>query len=136
MQTSYNEEDDNLTDEGDQMWKNIAARMLPATIAKIERLPIAAPKYQKEYEFLVLQIKTMIQNSKDVVRDCDNIIAQLVDAEAYFASEAKTAKKLHLKNIDRLERVLAGTPAFDYEVKMPEEKFEEKLNKLYHRPKR
>lgn len=133
MPRLLNEEE--LTDEGDQMWKNIAAKMMPP-LPNVRTLPVAEPKYKKEYEFLVLQLKKMIQNSKDVIKDCDSIISELKDAEAYYASEAKTAKKLHLKNIDRLERILIGREAFDYDVRMPEEKFEAKLSSLYYNPKR
>lgn len=121
-----------LTEEGEQMWKNIAAKMLPS----VQELPVAPPKYQREFEFLVLQIKLMIQNSKDVIEDCDNIIKELKDADAYFANEAKFAKKLHIKNIDRLERILIGRAAFDYEVALPEEQFEARLSNLYYKPRR
>lgn len=128
--------DEELTEEGEQMWKNIATRLLTSHVPDIEKLLVAPPKYKQEFEFIELQMKLMIQNSKDVVKDCDAIIAELKDAEAYFASEVKTAKKLHLKNIERLERVLLGRPAFDYEVRMPEERFETKLSILYHKPRR
>lgn len=119
-----------LTDEGKKMWDNLIA--IEAQTAGTPIIPaIPKPKkerpnpYKIELDFIRLEIKKMIYNSTLVVEDCNFILEKFKTKEEYYLSDAKVAKTLHLRLIERYKNLLDGIPAFDHEIVLPAEYLDE-----------
>lgn len=131
----FGENDENgLTEEGQQMWKVISEQELPRAMARARSLPVNT--LEKQLGFIQTQIKKMIQHSKNVIRDCDEIIETYRDEKQYLAGDAKVAKTLHSKLIVRLTRLLDSQEVFDFEVKIEEKVEDTRPIPLFYKPKR
>jgi len=122
-----------LTEEGKKMWQNI---MDYGTI--INGNPLETPRKPRkvkisvekiENDFYRLEIRRMIHNSKLVIQDCDRILQKCENIQDYISSDAKVAKTIHSNLINRLEKILKFSPAFEHEITLPDEV--EKENKLF-----
>lgn len=103
-----------LTDEGSRMWSNLTA-YVEADKNKEDLQPkkLEIDPYKIEHDYLRLEIRKMIENSKMVIQDCNNIIIACLTKEEYYASEARIAKTIHTNLIGRLQRILDGQGNFD-----------------------
>lgn len=117
--------EDDLTDESRRMWENISN--LEKINAGISLLPIQRNKrvkvnhFELGFLFIKKEIQRMIINSERVIADCDDIILTYETQEEYLASDAKVAKFIHTKLIERLKKILNLENAFDHEIKLPDE---------------
>lgn len=68
-----------------------------------------------------LELVKLIVNSQMVVDDCNEILENIVDMDEYLKCDAKVAKTVHENQITRLERVIAGLPAFENEDHLTED---------------
>lgn len=94
-----------LTEEGKKIARNIIGETIDVSRPLIKKQKIKSLEIQQN-EFYVLSLEQLIQNSKDVVTDCDSILEQITTKEEYLKSEAKVAKLIHTRFIERLTRVL------------------------------
>jgi hypothetical protein len=115
-----------LTPEGAQMFENIEKYQrlnLGLSVLPEEKKPRKPRITQCDVELnaIKIQIAKLIKNSEMVIKNCDKIIAKYTTMEEYLASDAKVAKLCHTNLIERLERILDGREALDYEVKLDDE---------------
>lgn len=123
----FNEED--LTPEGLEMWRMIQAsngnadfvvemmeektarktrRTRPMTVA-----PVVEP--QPEVQRMRIELRRLQQNSRIVVKECEDMMKVFLEKEQYFKlNEARVAKTIHTNLIERLDRILNGGSAFDH----------------------
>lgn len=115
-----------LTPESKQMFDNIEKYQrltLGLSVLPEEKKP-RKPRITQcdvELNFIKIQVAKLIKNSEIVIIGCDKIIAKYSTIEEYLASDAKIAKYCHTNLIERLERILDGKEALDYEVKLDDE---------------
>lgn len=115
--------DRDLTPEGKKLWENIGRvrklRQGKSLVVEATPPPPKTPKpivlTQAEIEarFLREQVEAMLENSIMVVEDCECIIAAVKTKDEYLLCDAKVAKTIHERNIERLTRILEGLPAFE-----------------------
>jgi len=122
-----------LTDEGRQMWENIAnyeklisSKYVTPTEKKVRtKLNI----FEIQLLFMRDEIRRMIINSTRVVRDCDDIISTYTSKEEYISSDAKVAKQIHLNLIVRLNRLLEYESVFDEHIELTPDR---EINTLFY----
>ena len=129
------EDDEDLTEEGEQMWKNIASQLLEQEIDDMPTAFVSCNPYKEAYKEMQIGIAEMIQNSKNVIKDCDEIIIQFSTEKEYLASDAKVAKTMHLRLIDRLIKLYKGEQIFNPRIKLPDIKANPVLSASYYNPK-
>ena len=115
-----------LTREGQRMFDNLMKYQelnAPVLVDNVSPPPPPEVKtiIELENEHLKTEIARMIKNSEMVVEDCNKILAKITSQAEYMTSDAKVAKTLHERNIERLTRILDGKPAFDIKVKLDDE---------------
>src|SRR5688572_18605159 len=118
---AYNE----LTDEGKKLWDTIMAKGMLAkgkstlpSKKKPEFNPykIEGGLLKTELYFVRTQLRKLIENSKRVVRDCENIILSIKTQEEYLTCDAKIAQYIHSNLIIRLQNILNGLPALEHDI--------------------
>lgn len=120
-----------LSEEGKELWDSMMAGDIDAEaiIANIER-PNVQRVTRRVKEVIVetdesqrirLEMRRMIQNSKVVVAECEQLMKEYVKKEQYFkANEARVAALCHKNFIERLQRILDGQSAFDKDIPLPD----------------
>jgi hypothetical protein len=69
-----------------------------------------------------IELRKMIQNSKWVVAEAAKDIEQFTKEEKYFcANQSKVAHLIHTNFIERMQKILQGKAAFDYEIELDDE---------------
>lgn len=100
-----------FTLEGEMMYKRLSRNKKANTQALN---PPSSPEILKEtrtlaeiqVEFYRTELVDLIENSKRVVMDCDNIISLCETGDEYLRNDAKVAKMIHTRLIDRYNRLL------------------------------
>lgn len=113
-----------LTEEGRQMWLNISNHEKIAngeSLLQYRKKKIKLNMFEVELMFIRTELRRMIENSKKVISDCENIIKLCKTKEDYLSSEAKTAKLLHERLILRLQKILDSKNAFDHHIEIDDE---------------
>lgn len=112
MNLQYNQ----LTEDGKKMFDTMAEyeELVNPTPVKPEKSSTKLKSSADRFEVLRLrrEIQAMIDNSKLVVRDTTVLVNSCATLEEYITSDAKVARTLHEKLIERLTRVLNDGEAF------------------------
>jgi hypothetical protein len=126
MSKDWYQQRDELSDEGKRLWDEMVEgaekRLSKSTQTKVEKRIQHVIVETDETQRLRLELRKLQQNSRIVVKECEELIQVYTKKEEYFkANECKVAVLCHKNFIGRIERVLKGLTAFEKDIKLDEE---------------
>ena len=94
-----------LTKEGEKMYKSLSRNKKPSSpLPSI--LPKNIPLSELQVEFYRTEITDLLENSKRVIIDCDKILSLCESQDEYLRNDARIAKVLHCRLVDKYTRLL------------------------------
>lgn len=118
---------DELSPDAKELWDNINSyKKLFKGVSLLPSVNIVSENTEEVLlTFLRTEIRRMIRNSETVIEQCDEIIRKLTKygtQREYLTCDARIAKTLHTRLIERLNRILKYKEAFDYDIVVDDEK--------------
>lgn len=94
-----------LTAEGKIMYSKLAKTKVGIPPKK-PILPQLPTLQDQQIDFFRKEIADLLENSKNVVEDCNNILSLCTTQDEYLRSDTKVAKMIHERLIGRYTRLL------------------------------
>lgn len=128
MSKNYNQQREELSPEGKRLWDEMMGVALEDKEFTKTVNDIAARKKSKEdkqvqvieseeIQRMRLELRKLQQNSRIVVKECEELQQTFTKKEQYFkANECRVAVMCHNNFIERIDRILKGTTAFEGKV--------------------
>lgn len=103
-----------ITTEGVRMFQSLESNRKepPKPPTKPRKLDLRVTP-EMQVEFFVKELHSMIENSKNVVTDCENILNLCTTKDEYLKNDCKVALLIHSRLIIRYSRLLNWESAFE-----------------------
>lgn len=95
-----------LTKEGEKMYRSLSRNKRTST-PHVPPINIdTKPLSELQVDFFRTELANLIENSRRVTIDCDKILSLCETRDEYLKNDAKVAKMIHSRLIDRYTRML------------------------------